>query len=118
MERALNGEASVCAFGSGEYYKLGADTVRLKKLWESPPIPLGPVVFRKKLSGSLRDELQKSLLTLHLQNPEVLNTIKAGWTEAKPAIKYIVVDDTYYESLLQLSNNQDVAMMIIRNFAK
>lgn len=118
MERALQGEAVVSAFGSSEYYKLGADTVRLKKLWESPSIPLGPVVFRKKLPGSLRDELQRSLLTLHAMNPDVLEAIKAGWTEAKPADKFTLVAGGHYESLMRLSNNREVAIMIIRNFAK
>lgn len=118
MERALNGEFAVCAFGSNEYYSLGADTVKLKKLWESPPIPLGPVVYRKSLSESLRDELQKALLELHDQNPEALESIKSGWTEAAPANRFIKVDDSYYESLLQLSNNRDVALMIIRHFSQ
>jgi ABC-type phosphate/phosphonate transport system substrate-binding protein len=117
-QRALKGEVALCAFGSAEYYNLGADTVKLKKLWESPPIPLGPVVYRKKLPVSLRDELQKALLDLHIQNPEALESIKAGWTEAIPADRYISVTDDYYESLLKLSNNPAVSMSIIRNFAK
>jgi len=117
-QRALKGEVGLCAFGSAEYYNLGADTVRLKKLWESPPIPLGLVVYRKKLPVSLRDELQKSLLELHKKNPEALESIKAGWTEPLPADRYISVTDDYYESLLKLSNNPTVSMSIIRNFAK
>ncbi|MBL7842222.1 MAG: phosphate/phosphite/phosphonate ABC transporter substrate-binding protein [Cyclobacteriaceae bacterium] len=117
-QRALKGEVALCAFGSNEYYKLGADTVRMKKLWESPAIPLGPVVYRKKLPESLRDELQKSLLRLHVQNPEALEAIKSGWTEALPADRYISVADDYYESLLRLSNNPAVSMSIIKNFAK
>ncbi|MBX2957614.1 MAG: phosphate/phosphite/phosphonate ABC transporter substrate-binding protein [Cyclobacteriaceae bacterium] len=117
-QRALKGEVALCAFGSNEYYKLGADTVRMKKLWESPAIPLGPVVYRKKLPESLRDELQKSLLRLHVHNPEALEAIKSGWTEALPADRYISVADDYYESLLRLSNNPAVSMSIIKNFAK
>lgn len=116
--RAMKGEVALCAFGSAEYYNLGADTVKLKKLWESPPIPLGPVVYRKKLPVSLRDELQKALLDLHIKNPEALESIKAGWTEAIPADRYISVTADYYESLLKLSNNPAVSMSIIRNFAK
>jgi len=117
-QRALKGEVALCTFGSHEYYKLGADTVKLKKLWESPAIPLGPVVYRKKLPASLRDELQKALLELHMKNLEALESIKAGWTEAMPADRYITVTDDYYESLLRLSNNPAVSMSIIRNFAK
>lgn len=118
MERALKGEFALCAFGSDEYYKLGADTVRLKKLWESPAIPLGPVVYRKALPVSVREALQKSLLQLHEQNPEALESIKAGWTEALPADRYTLVDENHYAGLLQLSNSREVAMLIIRNFAR
>jgi phosphonate transport system substrate-binding protein len=118
MERALKGEFALCAFGSDEYYKLGADTVRLKKVWESPVIPLGPVVYRKALPESVRGELQKSLLQLHQQYPEALESIKAGWTEAIQADRYNEVKDDYYESLLQLSHNREVALLIIRNFAR
>jgi hypothetical protein len=67
---------------------------------------------------SLRVELQKALLDLHIKNPEALESIKAGWTEAIPADRYITVTDDYYESLLKLSNNPAVSMSIIRNFAK
>jgi ABC-type phosphate/phosphonate transport system substrate-binding protein len=118
MEHALKGEYALCAFGSNEYDKLGADTVRLRKLWVSPVIPPGPVVFRKALSGSLREELQKTLLGLHADNPAAFEAIKTGWTEFSSADKYRVVEDSYYEGLLKLSVNREVAMKIIRDFMK
>jgi|APTNR8051073442_1049403.scaffolds.fasta_scaffold00017_139 phosphate/phosphite/phosphonate ABC transporter binding protein len=109
---------ALAAFGSEEYYKLGADTVNITKLWESPPIPLGPVVCKKELPENLKISLKKALLELHEQNPEALESVKAGWTEAKPADRYTVVDDTYYEGLINLAGNRERAMKIIRKFAK
>lgn len=118
MEEALHDEYTIAAFGSEEYYKLGADTVQLKKLWESPPIPLGPVVCKKNLPSSLRTALQETLLELHQQNIAAFEAIKAGWTEAKPADEFIQVDDSYYDALINLTGDRERAMKIIRRFAK
>lgn len=118
LQNMLKEKFAIAAFGSDEYYKLGADTVKVIKLWESPPIPLGPVVCRKELSESFKNSLKQALLDLHEQNAEALESVKAGWTEAKPADKYMTVDDTYYESLIKLAGNKDRAMKIIRKFAR
>jgi phosphonate transport system substrate-binding protein len=118
VQNMMQEKFSLAAFGSEEYYKLGADTVKVLKLWESPPIPLGPVVIKKNLPDNLKNDLKKALLNLHDQNPEALESVKAGWTEAKPADRYMVVDDTYYESLISLAGNRERAMKIIRKFAK
>jgi phosphonate transport system substrate-binding protein len=118
IDYALAGDYSLCAFGSTEYYGLGADTVKLKKLWESPPIPLGPVVLRKAISSSIKGQVQQSLLNLHTTSPEVLNHLKAGWTEFKPADRFQIVTDVYYDELWKLSGNKDVALLIIKQFNK
>lgn len=118
VQNMMQEKFSLAAFGSEEYYKLGADTVKVLKLWESPPIPLGPVVIKKNLPENLKNDLKKALLDLHEQNPEALESVKAGWTEAKPADRYMVVDDTYYESLINLAGNRERAMKIIQKFAR
>lgn len=118
LQNMMKEKASVAAFGSEEYYKLGADTAKVCKLWESPPIQLGPVVCKKNLPENLKISLKKTLLELHEQNKEALESVKAGWTEAKPADKYVVVDDTYYESLIDLAGDRSRAMKIIRKFAR
>ncbi len=118
LQNMLKEKFAIAAFGAEEYYKLGADTLRLTKLWESPPILLGPVVCRKELSENLKNALKKELLELHEQNQEALESVKSGWTEANPADQYMVVDDAYYESLLKLAGNRDRAMKIIRKFAR
>jgi len=118
LQNMLKEGFALAAFGSEEYYKLGADTVTIDKLWESPPIPLGPVVCKKELPENLKMSLKRALLELHEQNPAALESVKAGWTEAKPADRYMVVDNTYYESLIKLAGNRDRAMKIIRKFAR
>lgn len=118
LQNMLKEKYALAAFGSDEYYKLGTDTAKIEKLWESPPIPLGPVVYKKELPENLKNSLKKALLELHEENPEAMEAIKAGWTEAKPADRYEVVDNTYYESLLQLAGNRERAMKIIRKFAQ
>lgn len=118
LQNMLKEKYAIAAFGSEEYYKLGIDTVNIHKLWESPPIPLGPVVVKKDLPESLKNDLKKSLLELHEQNSTALESIKAGWTEARPADRYVEVTDTYYESLINLAGNRERAMKIIRRFAR
>lgn len=118
LQSMLTQGYAIAAFGSDEYYKLGADTVKVDKLWESPPVPLGPVVCKKELPENIKISLKNALLELHKQNPEALESVKAGWTEAQPADRYMIVDDTYYESLINLAGNRDRAMRIIRKFAR
>ena len=118
LQNMLKEKYSIAAFGSDEYYKLGADTVKVDKLWESPPIPLGPVVCKKDLPENLKNSLKTALLDLHEQNAEALESVKAGWTEARPADKYMVVDDRYYEGLINMAGNKERAMKIIRKFAR
>lgn len=118
LQNMLKEKYALAAFGSEAYYKLGADTVSIIKLWESPPIPLGPVVCKKELPENVKNTLKNALLELNEQNPEALESLKAGWTEANPADRYMIVDDTYYESLIQLAGNRERAMKIIRKFAK
>jgi len=118
IQNMLTEKFSIAAVGSDAYYKLGPDTVKVSKLWESPPIPLGPVVCKKDLPENLKNSLKKALLELHEQNPEALESIKTGWAEAKPTDGYMLVDDAYYDSLIKLAGNKDRAMKIIRKFAR
>jgi len=118
LQVALTDKYAIAAFGSEEYYKLGADTVKLKKLWESPAIPLGPVVCKKSLPEEFKKQLQQILLELHLQNVPALEAVKAGWTEAKPANKFVMIDDTYYDQFMNLAGDREKAMKIIRRFAR
>jgi phosphate/phosphite/phosphonate ABC transporter binding protein len=118
MQQMMEEKYAMAAFGSDEYYKLGADTSRVKLLWESPPIQLGPVVCKKSLPTDLKLKLQQSLLQLHNINADALEAIKTGWTEAKPADKYMIIDDAYYHNLINLAGDKAKAYSIIKRFAR
>lgn len=118
LQVAMGPEFALAAFGSEEYYKLGADTIKLDKLWESPPIPLGPVVCKKELPEQVKELLQKTLLQLHEQNVDALESVKSGWTEAKPADFFMKIDDSYYDGLINLAGDKNRAMKIIKKFAR
>jgi phosphate/phosphite/phosphonate ABC transporter binding protein len=118
LQNVLNEKYAMGAFGSEEYYKLGADTVKLTKLWESPSIPLGPVACKKTLSENIKSTLQQTLLNLHQENQAALESIKAAWTEAIPADRFILIQDSYYDSLMDLAGSRDRARKIVSKFAR
>ncbi|HMV07921.1 MAG TPA: PhnD/SsuA/transferrin family substrate-binding protein [Cyclobacteriaceae bacterium] len=118
LKLALEEKFALASCGIDEYNKLGADTARFDLLWKSGPIPLGPVVVRKDLSENLKISLQRALLELREQNPEALEAIKSGWTEARPADGYTVPDEAYYNSLFDLAGDKQKALRIIKKFAR
>lgn len=118
LRLALEEKFAIASCGIDEYYKLGADTAKFDLLWKSQPIPLGPVVVRKGLSENVKSSFQNVFLELREQNPEALEAIKSGWTEAKDAEYFTVVDDAYYNSIIELAGDKQKAMRIIKKFAR
>jgi phosphate/phosphite/phosphonate ABC transporter binding protein len=120
LKQVIEGKADLGAFGSEEYHRaLKNDptiSANVNLLWESASIPLGPVVFNKRLAKAVPVQLMQSLLTLHEKNVNALEAIKSGWTEAIPADKFQVVDDRYYDSIL--SKNRVEGIKIIKTFAQ
>lgn len=118
LKLALEEKYAIASCGSDEYFKLGADTAKFDLLWKSQPIQLGPVVVRKGLPENIKITLQNTLLELREQNPEALEGIKAGWTEARPADYFTVMKEDYYESLIMLAGDKAKALRIIKKFAR
>lgn len=118
LKLALEERYAVASCGSDAFYKLGADTAKFNVLWKSGPIPLGPVVVRKDLAENLKVSLQTALLELHTQNPEALEAIKSGWTEARPADKYVASEEAYYNELIELAGDRMRALRIVKKFAR
>lgn len=120
LKQISEGRADIGAFGSEEYHRALSDdpslSTKLNLLWESDPIPLGPVVFNKQLPKGVAEQLKQCLLTLHEKNIKALEAVKSGWTEAIPADKFQAVDDQYYNSILR--GNREEGMKIIRAFAR
>ncbi|RNC87200.1 MAG: phosphate/phosphite/phosphonate ABC transporter substrate-binding protein [Winogradskyella sp.] len=110
FQKLLNGEADFCAIGSNEYYKqIHADTTlknKVKLLWVSDEIPLGPVLVNNALSSEEKDIISELLLNLHTENADAFESIKAGWSEAKQADKFQEISDEYYNSFREVNGNK------------
>lgn len=120
LELVLQGKASVAAVGSTEYFNMLKDTVRsnrIKLLWLSPEIPLGPVLVHNRLSWQIKDELRAMLLNLHLTNQPALEWVKQGWSEAKQAEKYIPVTRHFYTPFKQQLGDNKTMEIILKQFA-
>lgn len=120
VEMLLEEKLDICAVGSTEYFNLMADKERagrVKLLWLSPEIPLGPVLLHNRISGSLRKKILTLLLTLDESLPPALEAVKAGWSEAKQAEKYIPIDKSFYNYFRRQFGRPEVMERILRQFA-
>lgn len=121
IDAILENKADLATMGLTEYQRyLAKDSLnenRLRLVWTSPEIPLGPVLFNKKLPADLQNKIQKAFTELHLQNPAVLASIKAGWSEAKQATRYIAITDAFYDPFRKVSGNKEDLQRILRQFA-
>jgi len=110
IQALLQNEVDLAAMGSSEYDKLDSSTKRqLRPIWVSTEIPLGPVLFHKKMSKQVQQQIEQVLLTAHEQAPEVLESIKAAWSEAKQATRFDpITKDNYLPFLLQFGTMKSI----------
>lgn len=122
IDAVLNGEADLATMGLTEYQRyLARDSSYASKLrlaWVSPEIPLGPVLFNNKLTKENIAMISKAFFELNETNPEALASIKAGWSEAKQATKYIAITDSFYDPFRKVLGNQKDLERILRQFAE
>jgi phosphate/phosphite/phosphonate ABC transporter binding protein len=122
LQEVAEGTYDVAAFGSEEYDKLTKSNpelaARVQVLWTSGDIPLGPVVYKKTIDKKMQRCLTHALLQLHKENKAALESVKAGWTEAIPADRYLRITDRHYIEWLQQTGPLDQIMPIIRKFAQ
>ncbi|NBP70339.1 MAG: phosphate/phosphite/phosphonate ABC transporter substrate-binding protein [Cytophagia bacterium] len=101
LQEIIDEHYDVGAFGSEEYTKaLAKDRSISKKvnvIWTSSDIPLGPVMIKTSLDKKIQQCIKKVLLALHLNNKTALESVKAGWTEAIPADRYVLIADQAYQ---------------------
>ena len=120
FEKLLNGETDLCAIGSNEYYKqIDADSAlknRVRLLWISDEIPLGPVLINKRLSSEDKKIVSNLLSNLHTENPNAFESIKSGWSEAKQADKFQLISDEYYDSFREVNGNRTHLDDILKMF--
>lgn len=119
VEMLLEGKTDICATGSTEYFRLLSDEKeagRVKLLWLSPEIPLGPVLLHDGLSETLKQQIIAHLLKLDKTSPAALEAVKSGWSEAKQAIRYMTIDKHYYDFLQAQFGDKMVMENILRQF--
>jgi len=120
IEAVANGNADLGAMGSTEYFKFiehPQNKAKIKLVWMSPEIPLGPVLINNALTIEMKAHISKMLLELHELQPESLLAVKNGWSEAKQAVKYIRIDADYYKPFeKQLGKRADL-QKILKKFA-
>lgn len=97
------GKADLGAVGHGSYQEYIDDPSNppIRLLYESPPIPLGPVLVSNQLSTKQRRRILNELKRLHRKHPRAFDAIKSGWSEAEHAISYIPVPHYYEQQLRQ-----------------
>lgn len=120
MDSVANGHASLAAMGSAEYFSFTGNQGnqnKVKLVWLSPEIPLGPVLINKSLTKNLQKKIADCLLQLHQQNEEAFQKVKAGWSESKQAEKYILITDRYYNPFRKQLGKKEDWKRILEQFA-
>jgi len=120
--KLIEGKSDICTIGSNEYFKqIQKDSTLLKStrlIWISEEIPLGPVLVNNKLSKSDIKEISDLFLNLHENNPNALQSIKEGWSEAKQAEKFYPITDSYYNNFRTVNGNNTDLPDILNLFIK
>jgi phosphonate transport system substrate-binding protein len=120
IDSLITGKAAIAAIGSSEYFSFiqkEDNRNQVKLLWLSPEIPLGPVLLHTRLSVQVKDALITLLTELDQRNNAALESVKNGWSEAKQAEKYIIIDDQYYAPFRKQLGDKKTMTAILKQFA-
>lgn len=121
VDAVLNNRSDVAAMGYTEYEKYlkldPANKNKMKLLWLSPEIPLGPVLFNSRFGSAVGGELQRAILELHLHENNALESIKAGWSEAKQATHFVQINATHYDGFKKVLGKKKDVTRILKQFA-
>lgn len=120
FESLISSEVDIAAVGSSEYFKQMEENPELSEtiqpIWISEEIPLGPVMIKNTLSKELTEEITQLLLSLDSTSPDVIESIKNGWSEAKQAEKFIPINDSHYDSFRRFENKDADLQSILNKF--
>lgn len=78
--------------------------------WESP------VLLHEQIDPFIAATIEKAFLELHIEDPAALESVKAGWSEAKQAISYIQITDACYHSFRKNFGRRKDLQRILRQF--
>ncbi len=70
-------------------------------LWTSEPIAQGPVFVRKDMDRALKKKIQQAYLDMETEDTAAYNALR---TQYNRGMKYIIVDDSHYQSLRDMAN--------------
>lgn len=122
FEMVMNGETDLAAFGGSTYLEqVKVDSIiskNTKLLWVSDAIPLGPVLVKNNMLESDKKKITEMLVNIHKESPHILESIKGGWTEAKPCDKFISITDKYYDNFRKFHGNTANLENILNEFSK
>lgn len=113
-------KADIAAMGYTEYEKLlrhdSASASKLRLVWLSPEIPLGPVLLNKTLSQKTSRQVISCLLALEKTNKAALESVKAGWSEAKQATHYIRIGASFYDPFRSMLGSKEALRELLGRF--
>jgi len=119
LDSLVQGKADIAAFGSSEYSNLvrTGNAQKIKLLWISPEIPLGPVLIHDRIDPELRESITGLLLRLDQTDSDALEAVKRGWSEAKHAERYIAIDSTWYDPFKAQLGSRKSMTKILKQFS-
>ena len=115
----LNDSADIAAMGSTEYHKLPAQQKdKLRLIWESPEIPLGPALVSTRLDKATYKMIVDELLDLHHSNTIAFNSLKMAWSESQMASRFVLISRNYYDPFLEHFGSKKHIYEVLEEFAR
>lgn len=118
IAHVLQDSSDIAAMGSAEYDKLSPEQQgKLRLIWLSPEIPLGPALISTKLNKEVQQLLSKELLSLHQTNGAAFTSLKSAWSESRTASQFITITNDYYLPFLERFGSKKDIYPILQQFA-
>lgn len=120
IDSIASGYAEIGAVGSSEYFSFISKPENLQKIklvWLSTEIPLGPVLVNNAMDATVKDSLRQAMLQINTDNAAALLSVKNGWSEARQAEQYISITPAYYSAFKQQLGTTEDLQRILRQFA-
>jgi phosphonate transport system substrate-binding protein len=116
VEDVLDGKAALAGCGCAEI-----DSAKAKNRFDEKAvviasyndIPLGPVIYSKRVAEKIVNAVRSELLQVHQNNPVVFRNFCAGWTEFKEATRFKPVSDTDYNAFRKMFGKNEELWKLI-----
>ena len=122
VEAVVNASADLAAMGQDAFQVFLQENPgfksELREIVVSPEIPLGPALVNTRLPVALQEKLVACLLIVHQNNPQVIEQLRAGWTEARKATHFEKINPNHYQQLLEAFGPSEAVSGILLQFAQ